>query len=200
MVRKEKIKDVVAVLKNANRLQRNELVRRIVDADLMSHMTASNAIDEAVKSNKIIREEAKKGNQKIVFYSVYSDIAENEQSLFDNMTKWLKQYDIRFTFFKQNYASLSIEEKAEGLVAFFQMQLNFHVAVQALWHNFGKTNEWTSLLKEIQSRDIPLNKLMTSGSKKEHGEIAKFFIESKIEFLNESIERLDENLNKIKDR
>jgi len=68
MVSREKIKQVVEILKNTNRLQKNQLVRRIVDDGLMSHQTASDAISEAVNAHQIIREEAMKGNVKIVFF------------------------------------------------------------------------------------------------------------------------------------
>ena len=78
------------------------------------------------------------------------------------------------------------------------MHLHFHVVVEALWRNFGKTNKWSSLLKEIRNRSVTLNELMTSGSKKEHGEIAGRIIEGKMWFLNESIKELDEHLHKIK--
>jgi len=198
MVSREKIKQVVEILKNTNRLQKNQLVRRIVDEGLMSHQTANDAINEAVNAHQIIREEAMKGNVKIVFFTVYSDIAENEKEHLTSLQKWLEQFDIRFNFFKKNYSKLSIEEKAAGLEAFGLMHLHFHVVVEALWRNFGRTNKWSSLLKEIRNRSVPLNELMTSGSKKEHGEIAGRIIEGKMWFLNESIKQLDENLHKIK--
>ena len=102
MVSREKIKQVVEILKNTNRLQKNQLVRRIVDDGLMSHQTANDAINEAVNAHQIIREESMKGNVKIVFFTVYSYIAENEKEHLTSLQKWLEQFDIRLNFFKKN--------------------------------------------------------------------------------------------------
>jgi len=64
----KRVDQIVELLKNTRRLQKNQLIRLIEKEGLMSHMTASNAIDEAVKTHRIIREEAVKGKQKIVFF------------------------------------------------------------------------------------------------------------------------------------
>ena len=75
----------------------------------MSHQTASNAIDEGVKTHRIIREEAIKGKQKIAFFTVHSDIREDEQYHLDQMEKLLEQFDLRFDFFTKKFPSLSIQ-------------------------------------------------------------------------------------------
>ena len=114
------------------------------------------------------------------------------------MEKLLKQFDLRFSFFNNKFSSLSIEEKANGLELFFLFVLHFHVTVEALWVNFGKTRKWKTLLNEVRARTAPLNNLMTSGSKKEHGEIGRHIIEGKFWYLGEAINQLDVLLNEIK--
>jgi len=197
---KERIRQVVEILKNEGRLQSNQLVNRIVDAGLMAKDTARKTIAEGVQSRQIFKEEAMKGKLKIVFYTIYPDIAENEKFQLDQMEKLLKQFDLRFAFFKKNYSKLSMEEKAAGIEAFFLFVLHFLVTVEALWGNFGKTRKWSTLLNEIRARNAPINNLMISGSKREHGEIARHIIEGKFSFLGEAINQLDEHLHKIREQ
>jgi len=199
MVHERRIKQVVEILKNEGRLQRNQLVKRLVKEGSMAPQTANDAIKEAVNLRQIIREEAMKGKVPIVFYTVYADIAENEKFHLDEMEKLLKQFDLRFSFFNQKFSNLSIQEKAVGIELFFQFTLHFHVTVEALWVNFGKTRKWSTLLNEVRMRNASINNLMTSGSKKEHGEIARHIIERKFWYFSEAINLLDEHLNKIKD-
>ena len=164
----------------------------------MSHQTASNAIDEAVRTHRIIREEAYKGKQKIAFFTVHSDISEDEQYHLDQMEKLLEQFDLRFNFFNEKFPSLSITEKMKGIDRFANFLLHYHVTIEALWRNFGKTRKWATLLNEIRSREIPMNKLMTSSSKLQHGKIARYVTERKFLYLNEAMELLDEHLKELK--
>jgi len=194
----KRVDQIVELLENTGRVQKNQLIRLIEKKGLMSHQTASNAIDEAVRTHRIIREEAYKGKQKIAFFTVHSDINENEQYHLDQMEKLLEQFDLRFEFFKDKFPSLSITEKMKGIDRFFYFLLHYHVTIEALWRNFGKTRKWATLLNEIRSREIPMNKLMTSGSNLDRGKIGRYVIERKFLYLNEGIERLDEHLNELK--
>jgi hypothetical protein len=194
----ERVEQIVELLKNTGRVQKNQLIRLIEKKGLMSHQTANNAIDEAVRTHRIIREEKFKGKQKIVFFTVHADISENENYHLEELEKLLKEFDARFIFFKEKYESLSIMEKAKGFDRFWLLLLHFHVTVEALWRNFGKTKMWTDLMNEIRSRTTLMNKLMSSGSNLERGRIARYVIERKFLYLNEAIELLDTHLKELK--
>jgi len=194
----KRVDQIAELLKNTGRLQKNQLIRLIEKKGLMSHQTASNTIDEGVRTHRIIREEAYKGKLKIVFFTVHADISENEKYHLEQLEELLKEYDARFDFFKNKFASLSIIEKAKGIDRFFLFLQHFFVTVDALWINFGKTRKWSTLLNEIKSRQTSVNKLMTSGSKLEHGKIARYVTERKFLYLNEAIELLDTHLNELK--
>jgi len=194
----KRVDQIVEILENTGRVQKNQLIRLIGKKGLMSHQTASNAIDESVRTHRIIREEAYKGKQKIVFFTVRADISENEKYLLDQLEKLLKEYDARFIFFKDKFANFSIIEKAKGIDRFFLFLFHYYVTVDALWTNFGKTRKWSTLRNEIISRQTSMNKLMTSGSKLEHGKIARYVTERKFLYLNEAIELVDEHLNELK--
>ncbi len=194
----KRVEQIVELLKNTGRVQKNQLIRLIEKEGLMSHQTASNAIDEAVRTHRIIREEKYKGKLKIVFFTVHADISENEKYHLEQLEELLKEYDARFDFFKNKFTSLSIMEKAKGIDRFALFLLHYQVTIEALWINFGKTRKWSTLLDEIRSRKISMNKLKISGSNLESGKIGRYFIERKFLYLNEAIERLDEHLNELK--
>jgi len=180
------------------RVKRIDLIDHIEKKKLMSHATAAKAIDEAVLHNKIIREEEYHGKQKIVFLTVYADIAKDQQYLLAENEKWLKSFDSRFSFFEKKFSSLTIEEKAAGIDLVSLLLLHFQVTVETLWRNFGKTRKWQSLLDEIQLRVAPINKLLTSCSNKEHGMIGNELIEMKFFHLGEIMKAMDEYLKIIK--
>ena len=194
----KRVDQIVELLKNTGRLQKNQLIRLIEKDGLMSHQTANNAIDEAVKTHRIIREEAYKGKQKIVFFTVHADISENEKYHLDQLEELLEGYDVRFNDFKYKFTNLSIMDKAKGIDRFALFLLHYQVTIEALWINFGKTRKWSTLLDEIRSRKISMNKLMSSGSNLERGRIGRYVIERKFLYLNEAIELLDTHLKDIK--
>lgn len=194
----KRVDQIVELLENTGRLQKNQLIKLIEEKGLMSHMTASRAIDEAVRTHRIIREEAHKGNLKIVFLTVHSDISENEKYHLDQLEELLEGYDVRFNDFKDKLANLSIIEKAKIIDGFALFLFHYQVTVEALWINFGKTRKWATLLSEIRSRKISMNKLMSSASNLERGKIGRYVIERKFLYLNEAIELLDTNLKVLK--
>ena len=164
----------------------------------MSHQTASNTIDEGVRTHRIIRKEAYKGKLKIVFFTVHADISEDEKYHLDEMEKLLQQFDLRFSFFKDKFPSLSITDKMKGIDRFFLFLQHYYVTIDALWGLFGKTRKWSTLLDEIRSRQTSMNKLMGSGSNLEYGKIGRYVTERKFLYLNEAIELLDEHLKELK--
>jgi len=194
----KKVEQIVDLLGNVGRVQHNKLIEMIEKAGLMSHMTAIKVIKEAVATHRIIREEAKRGNLKIVTYTVHADISENEKDLLDQMEKLLEQFDLRFEFFKDKFSNLSITEKMKGIDRFFLFLHHYYVTIDSLWSLFGKTRKWSTLLNEIKSRHVSMNKLMASGSNLEYGKIGRYVSERKFLYLNEAIELLDEHLNELK--
>jgi len=194
----KRVEQIVDLLGNVGRVQHNKLIKMIEKERLMSHMTAIKAIKEAVAANRIIREEAYKGNQKIVSYTVHADISENEKDLLDNMEKLLEQFDSRFKFFEDKFSSLSITEKMKGIDRFFLFLQHYYVTIDALWGNFGKTRKWSTLLDEIKSRQVSTNKLMASCSNLEYGKIGRYVTERKSLYLEEALDLLDEHLNELK--
>jgi len=194
----KRVDQIVDLLRDRGRVQKNQLIRLIEKKGLMSHQTASNAIDEGVRTHRIIRAEAAKGQQKIVFFTVHADISEDEKYHLDEMEKLLEQYDLRFNFFKDKFPSLSITEKMKGIDRFFLFLQHYYVTIEALWGVFGKTRKWSTLLNEIKDRHTFMNKLMASGSNLEYGKIGRYVTERKFQYLNEAIELLDKHLNELK--
>ena len=194
----KRVEQIVDLLGNVGRVQHNKLIKMIEKERLMSPMTAIKAIKEAVATNRIIREEAYKGNQKIVSYTVHADISENEKDLLDNMEKLLEQFDLRFKFFEDKFSSLSITEKMKGIDRFFLFLHHYYVTIDALWSLFGKTRKWSTLLDEIKSRQVSTNKLMASCSNLEYGKIGRYVTERKILYLEEALDLLDEHLNELR--
>ena len=142
----DKIEKVVEILQHTGRLRRTELVNRLMKEGDMSKTPAYNAIDEAERLGKIKREERKKGRELMAFYTVHFDIEEDEKEIFKSMEKRLKEFDNRFTFFKDAFSSLNLEEKAGGIESFGLLNLHIHTAVLTLWYNFGQSNEWKILM------------------------------------------------------
>ena len=191
---------IVDVLKKSGRIQRVDLINHPEVKKKMSHATASKAIGEGVIHNKIIREEeiANTGKQKIVFLTVYSDIAKDQERVLMQNEKWLKSFDARFSFFTNKFSSLSIEEKAVGIDLFSVLLLHFQVTIEALWVNFGKTRKWKTLLDEVRPRITSINNLLKSCSNKEHGMIGAYLIEGKLHHLGEMMEQTNEYLKEIR--
>jgi len=194
----KRVDQIVDLLRDRGRVQKNQLIRLIEKKGLMSHQTASNTIDEGVRTHRIIRKEAYKGKLKIVFFTVHADISEDEKYHLDEMEKLLEQFDLRFSFFKDKFPSLSITDKMKGIDRFFLFLQHYYVTIDALWGLFGKTRKWSTLLDEIRSRQTSMNKLMGSGSNLEYGKIGRYVTERKFLYLNEAIELLDKHLNELK--
>jgi len=193
-----KIDQIIEILKNTGKVQENKLLRRIKKNDLMAPVTAMKAIDEAVRTGEIIKEVRFRKKQRIVFFTVHADISENEKDIFDDLEKLLKEYDTRFSFYKDKFPSSSTIDKAKGYDRFSLFLLHFHVTVEALWGNFGKTREWSNLMSEIRSKEASLNKLISSSSDLEHGKIGRYVTERKFLYLEEAIELIDIYFKEIK--
>jgi len=196
----QKIEKVEEILKNTGRLRRGELVDRLMKEGDMTKQVAYNAIDEAKELGKIKREERWKGKELMALYTVHFDIEEDEKNIFEFCERGLKQFDFRFDFFKDKFLRLTLEEKAVGLHAFSLLLVHLHVGVLTLLHNFGEANEWQTLLDDVNSRNKPLNDLMSSVPNEEQALIKRQFMEMKIDFINDVFIQLDEHLEKFRGR
>ena len=196
----QRIETVEEILKNTGRLRREELVKRLMTEYEMNKQGAYNAIDRAVELGKVKREDREKGKKPVVYFTVHFDIEENEKNIFEFCEKGLKQFDIRFNFFKDKFANLTTDEKAKGLESFGLLFLHLHVATQELLYNFGEVNEWKILLDKINSRIIPMNDLARSVPAKEQSIIKKHVIEKKVDIINDAFIGLDEFLNELRGR
>jgi len=198
MYSESRIEKVKEILKTVGRLRKAQLIEKIENECQVARQTAINTIDDALELGIIKEEKRWKGKELIIFYTVHFDIEENEKDIFEFCEKGLKQFDLRFNFFKDKFSSLTVEEKAIGIESFGLLILHIHVATQALWHNFGRANEWKSLLDNVNSRTISINDLMNSGPNEEQAKIKTHIIEKKVDIINDVFNSLDEYLDKIK--
>jgi len=196
----DKIEKVVEILQHTGRFRRTELVNRLMKEGDMTKQTAYNTIDDAVELGKIKREERMKGKSLMVFYTVHFDIEENEKEAFESMKKRLKEFDIRFDFFKGRFSKVPIEEKAAGLESFAMLHLLIYSSVHSLWINFGQTNEWKRLLDKVNSRNASIYELMRTCPLEDGLHIARRLIEGKIESIDDVFNQQEEHLKEIKKR
>jgi len=197
MVGKERIKEVVRVLKPAGRLQRNQLVRKIVEEGLMSHQTASDAIDEAVKSHSIFRQEDYKGKQKIVWLSIFQDMEKIELSLLEELEKKIQEFDLKFGIYKDKFRKLSIEQKAEGADVFHFLFRNIVVVVEQLEWVFGKTRRWSGFLKKVRTRQDEFIKLASLVSPEVQVQISHHMLTQNMMDVEDAFDEADEYLEDI---
>jgi len=194
------IEKVVEILKNTGRLRRTELVNRLMKQGDMTKQTAYNVIDEAEKLDKIKREERMKGKSLMAFYTVHFDIEEDEKNIFEFCERVLKQFDIRFNFFKDKFVNLTTDEKIKGLESVELVFSRLQAVTQALYFNFGQANEWKALLDKINSRVISMNDLMRPVPIKEQAIIKTHIMEKKADIINDAMNDLDEFLNELRGR
>jgi len=197
MVGKERIKEVVRVLKPAGRLQRNQLVRKIVEEGLMSHQTASDAIDEAVKSHTIFRQEDYKGKQKIVWLSIFQDMEKIEHSLLEELEKKIQEFDLKFGIYKDKFRKLSTEEKAEGADVFHFLFRNIVVVVEQLEWVFGKTRRWSDFLKKVRKRQDEFIKLASLVSPEVQVQISHHMLTQNMMDVEDAFDEADDYLEEV---
>ena len=200
MATKERIKQVVEIVKKFGRLQRNQLMKIIEQEDLMSHQTANDAINEAVKFHKLYRQEDYKGKQKIVWYSINEDVRKAEELCKQELDKIIKNYDLKFLIFKEKYPKLTLQEKAEGIDAFSYLFRNIVEIIEFVHELFGQTTYWKKLLKEVRETGmVELQKLNSTESIKDLGHIALDLLSSRLEDVNDAFENVEEYLKELKD-
>lgn len=197
MVSRERIKPVVEILQKTGRLQKNQLIRKIVEEGFMSHQTASDAIDEAVKSHRIFRQEDYKGKQKIVWLAITSDIDKAEKQLIQELENYLKKFDERFLIFKDKFPGLTLDQKAEGVDLLSYLFRNIVVIAEQLELGFGKTRKWSNFVKELKTRQDDFIKLATVSTGQEAIDIAIHLLSSHIMDVNDAFDDVEEYLKEL---
>ena len=192
-----KIEKIEKILKNTGRLRQVDLIKQIEKECQVTYVTARKIIKDAVELGRIKEEERRRGKEPILYYTVHFDIEEDEKNIFGFCERALKQFDFRLDVFKDKFANLTTDEKIKGLESFELLFLRLHVATQALWHNFGQSNEWKVLLDKVNSRVIPMNDLGQSVSVKEMAIIKTRIMEKKVDTINDAFNDLDEFLNEL---
>lgn len=199
MVTRDRIKQVVNVLQKVGRVQKNQLIRIIEKEGLMSHQTANDAIDEAVKSNRIFRQDDFKGKQKIVWLSVTDDFLKLEDSLKRQIEMSLNTFDSKFEDFEKIYPELSIEQKADGLDVLVYHFRSIIVAIEHLHDAFGKTRFWENLTQEVRlGRLAKFGELAASESDVNRMKISSILLSYKFEDIEDSLIDVEAYFSKIK--
>ncbi len=199
MVSRNRVKQVVNVLKKAGRVQKNQLIRSVVEEGLMSHQTASDAIDDAVKSNRIFRQEDFKGKQKIVWLSVYENIQKAEEALKVEMEIILNKFDSQYQIFENKYHELSIEEKTDGIDALTFLLKSIIVTIEHLHEAYQKTRYWDDLLTETRiGRIMPFRELAKLETEENVTQISLNLISYKFDDIDFSFDDVEEYLEKLK--
>jgi len=195
----DRLKLALKILKNAGELRRIELVRRLMNQGPMARETALKTIKEGVRKRKIFREDViVKEKEPAVYYTIYPDINKNEKFLLDQIEKFLRAFDERFSIFEKKFSRISIEKKSEGVEGFGLFLTQFTLAIKSLWEGYEKKREWKTLQNEAYSRMNSLTKLVKSCPKKEQSIIGRHNLEGKLSYLDDAKGFLDEYLDKIK--
>lgn len=199
MASKERIKQIVEIVKKHGRLQRSQLIRIVEQEKIMSHMTASNAIDEAVKSHRLFRQEDHKGKQKIVWYSINEDTTKAEEMFKQELDKIMKIFDLKFSIFVEKYPKLSLHKKSEGVDAFSYLFRNILVIIEHLHDSFGQTTYWRKLLKEIkETYSIEFQKVTSTESIKDLGHMSLYLLSSRLSDVNNAFDDAEKYLKELK--
>lgn len=199
MVSRNRVKQVVNVLKKAGRVQKNQLIRSIVEEGLMSHQTASDAIGDAVKSNRIFRQEDFKGKQKIVWLSVYENVQKAEDAIKRKMEIILNKFDSQYQIFEKKYPELSIEKKTDGIDALLFLLRSILVTIEHLHEAYQKTRYWDDLLTETRiGRVMPFRELAKLETEENVTQISLNLISYKFDDIDSSFDDVEEYLGKLK--
>lgn len=199
MVKREKVKKVIEILKKVGRVQRNQLIRIIVEEyEAMSHQTANDAINEGIELRQIFREEAQRGKQKIVWLSASPEVSTNEKTLLKELEEALERYDKLFFVFREKYRSLTTEQKADGVDVLLYFIMQFNLNVDSYTTIFGRTRKWTNFMQEIPTRLLDVINLCKTDSKKVFLEIFQNMIVQRAWDLNDAFIDIEEFLEELK--
>jgi len=198
MATKEQIKQILEIVKKHGRIQRVQLIKQIEQKGLMSHQTTSNVIDEAIKFQRLFRQEDYKGKQKIVWYSVNEDIHKAEEHLKEELDKNIKKFDSNFAIFIEKYPKLSLEQKADGVDHFSFLFRTLVETINHLTIAFQETSYWKKLFKEFrESGHVKFQKLASTESLESLGYISLHLLSQLFEDVNDAFEGAEEYLKEL---
>ena len=189
---KARIKLILKILKKEERLIKNDLIERLIKKGKLSRQTVINAIDLAVKSQQIIREEDVRGKLPIVWLSITPDIKKIEEQLFKEIEPVITTFDENFSAFSDRYSSLSIDDRAAGL-EFFQYFFRCIVAiVDFMMSSFKESKLWPDLMDHLKSKQEDFQKLTSTETKEDLHQISGYI-------LGEHFLDMDEAFEEVKD-
>jgi len=201
MVDRSRINLVVEILKKEGRLPKNELIRQLEKKGPMARQTASNAIDIAVESQRIFRQDDVIGKkQHIVLLDITPEIAIWENHLYDLIRKNVDKLYTRFSIFKDKFSSLSIEEKSEGVYVFSYLMNHIAVLVELVELGWRKTEKWSNLKIEIIKKGEEFVKLSTSLTKEEQVPITLYMLSQRFLDVKDDFEEVEDFLKEIKEK
>jgi len=201
MVDRSRINLVVEILKKEGRLPKNELIRQLEKKGPMARQTASNAIDTAVESQRIFRQDDVIGKkQHIVLLDITPEIAIWENHLYDLIRKNVDKLYTRFSIFKDKFSSLSIEEKSEGVYVFSYLMNHIAVLVELVELGWRKTEKWSNLKIEIIKKGEEFVKLSTSLTKEEQVPITLYMLSQRFLDVKDDFEEVEDFLKEIKEK
>ena len=169
---KAKIKLIQKILKKEDRLIKNDLIDLLMVKGKMSRQTAINAIDMAVKSQQIIREEDVRGKLPIVWLSITPDIKKIEELLFKTIEPVITNFDEHFSTFTNRYASLSIDERADGLELFQYLFRCIVAILDLMMQSFKESKLWPDLMEHLKSKQEGFKKLTSTETKEDLNQIS----------------------------
>ena len=194
---KAKIKLIQKILKKEDRLIKNNLIDLLMVRGKMSRQTAINAIDMAVKSQQIIREEGVRGKLPIVWLSIAPDIKKIEELLFKTIEPVMTNFDENFSAFTDRYASLSIDDRADGLEYFQYLFRCIVVIVDFMMVSFKESKQWTDLMDHLISKQEEFKKLTSTETKEDLHQISGYILGQHFLDMNEAFEDVLDYLMEI---
>jgi len=183
-----KIKLIQKILKKQDRLIKNDLIWLLMVKGKISRQTAINAIDMAVKSQQIIREEDVRGKLPIVWLSIAPDIKKIEELLFKKIELVLTVFDENFSTFTDRYGSLSIDDRADGLELFQYLFRCIVAILDLMMQSFKESKQWTDLMDHLISKQEDFKKLTSTETKEDLHQISGHILGEHFLDMDESFE------------
>jgi len=199
MVSRDRVKEVIKISREAGRLQRNQLVKVIVkERKVMSHQTANDAINDAIRLNRLISEPDQRGKQKIVFISASPEFSQDEKKVLEECETTLKKFDDYTISFKTKFPSLSTDERAEGIELFLHFLSMFLNVVNGLYFVYSRTKKWEGLIKQISTRFKEIMDLMYLNTEKEALKIFDYVVTQSSWDVSDAADEITEFMDELK--
>jgi len=194
---KARIKLIQKILKKEDRLIKNHLIDLLTIKGKISRQTAINAIDMAVKSQQIIREEDVRGKLPIVWLSITPDIKKIEESLYKKIEPIITNFDENFSAFTERYARLSIDDRANGLELFQYLFRCIVTILDMMMQSFKESKQWPGLFEHLKSKQEEFKKLTSTETKENLNQISGYILGQHFLDMNETFDDVLEYLMDI---